>query len=145
MVEWMIGNFNQSYHTNRAPFGFYVHAAWFNVSELHYEAYTRFIDYLQKLSDVYLVTYLATLFLISRLTRNSFQVGASDVIRWVQKPVSVKQMKNSSWSKCRKPLKPSCQPRVCRLKKGTEDHYVTICGEACPNSYPWVGNPLGDL
>lgn len=51
----MIGNFNQTYLTNKAPFGFYVHAAWFDANESHFKAYLKFVDYLQTLEDVYLV------------------------------------------------------------------------------------------
>lgn len=56
LVDFMIENFNRSYHTNKAPFGFYVHAAWFNVDESHFPAYIKFIDYLQTLKDVHLVS-----------------------------------------------------------------------------------------
>lgn len=52
----MIRNFKQHYEGNRAPFGFYVHAAWFARDPVHFEAYLAFIDYLQKLDDVYLVS-----------------------------------------------------------------------------------------
>lgn len=51
----MIENFNRTYHSNKAPFGFYVHAAWFDVNPINYPAYLKFIDYLQTLRDVYLV------------------------------------------------------------------------------------------
>ena len=51
----MIENFNRTYLTNKAPFGFYVHAAWFFVSDAHFTAYVKFIDYLQTKRDVYLV------------------------------------------------------------------------------------------
>lgn len=52
----MIGNFNRSYRTNRAPFGFYVHSAWFDIAPHHFPAYIKFIDYLQTLKDVYIVS-----------------------------------------------------------------------------------------
>lgn len=57
ILEWFIYNFNVSYHGNRAPFGFYVHAAWFLVSEAHFGAYLKFVDYLQELDDVFLVSF----------------------------------------------------------------------------------------
>lgn len=51
----MIDNFNQNYLTNKAPFGFFVHSAWFMVGQNHFAAFLKFIDYLQGLPDVYLV------------------------------------------------------------------------------------------
>lgn len=56
----MIKNFKRNYKSNKAPFGFYVHAAWFNVEAIHFQAYVKFIDYLQTLPDVFLVSLLRT-------------------------------------------------------------------------------------
>lgn len=126
LLEFMIGNFNRSYHTNKAPFGFYVHAAWFYTSPIHFETYVKFIDYLQRLDDVYFVS-------------------VSDAIKWIQKPVPLNQMKTPSWSNCRKSDAPNCQAKVCRLvTKSMQERYMTICAGKCPKSYPWLGNPFGD-
>lgn len=54
----MIRNFESHYKDNRAPFGFYVHAAWFGRNENYFKAYLKFIDYLQGIKDVYLVNIL---------------------------------------------------------------------------------------
>lgn len=55
LVDFMIENFNRSYKTNKAPFGFFVHSAWFMVGQNHFNAFLKFIDYLQGLPDVYMV------------------------------------------------------------------------------------------
>ena len=55
LSQWFIDNFNIQYNGNRAPFGFYVHAAYFNVNPLRLDAYKKFVDYLQGLDDVFLV------------------------------------------------------------------------------------------
>lgn len=60
LVSFMIDNFNRNYKTNKAPFGFFVHSAWFMVGQNHFAAFVKFIDYLQGLPDVYLVTILRT-------------------------------------------------------------------------------------
>lgn len=54
----MVENFNRNYLTNKAPFGFFVHSAWFMVGQNHFAAFVKFIDYLQGLPDVYLVIIL---------------------------------------------------------------------------------------
>lgn len=55
LVQFMIENFERSYKTNKAPFGFFVHSAWFMVGRNHFEAFVKFIDYLEGLKDVYMV------------------------------------------------------------------------------------------
>ncbi|XP_065091171.1 chitin deacetylase 8 [Ochlerotatus camptorhynchus] len=128
LFEFFKQNFEKSYLSNKAPFGFYVHAAWFNVSPVHFEAYKKFLDYLKTLKDVFLV-------------------NASTVINWVRNPVSLTQMKNSNWSNCRKPGPISCKPVSCELCKKEGDNYVTrwvkLCDVSCPKSYPWLGNHFG--
>lgn len=49
-------NFDRHYRGNRAPFGVYIHAAWFQVRDSHLPAYKRLVDYMNSLPDVYLVT-----------------------------------------------------------------------------------------
>lgn len=56
LLEFFITNFNYQYKGNKAPFGFYVHAAWFLLNDIYFNAYLRFIDYLQTLDDVYIVS-----------------------------------------------------------------------------------------
>lgn len=70
LVDWMIGNFNQTYLTNKAPFGFYVHAAWFDANEIHFKAYVKFIDYLQQLNDVYLVQLIYWIVFVAVIVSN---------------------------------------------------------------------------
>lgn len=120
----MIENFNRNYRLNRAPMGFYVHAAWFDVSANHFEAYVRFVDYLNSLDDVFIV-------------------GTSDVIDWVKNPIPVQNMTTSEWSNCRKPQTTNCVAKACELWKGNEIRWMTSCQSDCPVVYPWLGNPLG--
>lgn len=56
LTNWFIDNFNVQYQGNRAPFGFFVHNAYFQTNTVHYDAYIKFVDYLQSLKDVYLVS-----------------------------------------------------------------------------------------
>lgn len=43
LVEWMIKNFEHNYNTNRAPFGVYLHAAWFLKGSNFFEAYVQYV------------------------------------------------------------------------------------------------------
>lgn len=128
LFEYFKKNFEQSYLSNKAPLGFYVHAAWFALSPVHFEAYKKFLDYLQTMKDVFLVS-------------------ASTVIDWVRNPVPLAQMKDRHWSQCRKPSPVNCKPVSCELCKKEGDKYVSrwakFCDVNCPSSYPWLENHLG--
>lgn len=54
----MMENFNIQYKGNRAPFGFYIHAAWFATNANHFLAYKKFVEELVKKNDVYIVSML---------------------------------------------------------------------------------------
>lgn len=123
----MIGNFNRTYLTNRAPTGFYVHAAWFDQDPIHFEAYVKFIDYLQRLDDVFLV-------------------GTQDVIKWMKNPIPYTAMNSTSWSKCDLSIRnTTCSPKTCKLRRGNQERYLTSCVDDCPREYPWLQNPLGKV
>ena len=55
ILAFMKRNFLRHYEGNKAPFGIYLHAAWFQVRPNAIQAYSLFLDYLQSLSDVYIV------------------------------------------------------------------------------------------
>lgn len=119
----MIKNFKQHYNSNRAPFGFYVHAAWFVSKANAFDAYIQFLDYLQTLDDVWIAS-------------------AKQVLDWVRNPITVSEMIDNEECEPRDVTK--CIPQTCRLQKGTEDRWMTSCAESCPRVYPWCGNPLGN-
>lgn len=122
----MIENFNRTYLTNRAPTGFYVHAAWFDQNPIHFEAYVKFIDYLQTLDDVFLV-------------------GTQDVINWIKNPIPYTAMNSNEWSQCYSSLlNTTCTPKTCKLFRGSQERYLTSCVKECPREYPWVLNPNGE-
>lgn len=46
-------NFDRHYTTNKAPFGVYLHSAWFQANESNnFQGYMQFVDYLGTLPDV---------------------------------------------------------------------------------------------
>lgn len=119
----MVDNFKTHYYSNRSPFGFYVHAAWSLSKANAFSAYLKFLDYLNTLDDVFIVS-------------------ATEVLDWVRHPRPVEEM--IAKPNCNPPTATTCSPRACVLKKGDEDRWMTTCSDACPRVYPWVGNPLGD-
>lgn len=124
LLKFMKDNFHMQYDKNRAPFGFYVHAAWFVAQNNHFEAYKLFIDYLLSLKDVYIVN-------IHR------------ALQWVRNPSTLDNLR-ASWPACNKPAATSCTPTNCPLKKGEEERWMNQCDRTCPDKYPWLGNPLGE-
>jgi hypothetical protein len=120
----MINNFLRVYDTNRAPFGVYMTTSWFQKGENFFGAYKEFINYLNSLPDVYLVS-------------------TNQVIEYVRNP-----RQGKPFDKCTPPRQHTCEPRMCHTMKKQatwiEDRYMTICGQTCPEVYPWVGNPLGE-
>jgi hypothetical protein len=123
ILDWMIGNFLRVYESNRAPFGVYIHTAWFQKGENFFGAYKKFIEYLNSQADVYMV-------------------GTNQVIEYVRNP-----RQSKPFDKCLAQRTATCIPHVCQLKKKqtswTEERWMTSCAP-CPAVYPWVGNPLGD-
>lgn len=119
-MQWMIKNFERNYHNNRAPFGVYLHAAWFEKGTHYFEAYTTFLDYLEDLPDVYLVS-------------------SHRALEYARNPRA-----GQPFDECQKVRKPSCVPKLCQLRKESTGHerWMTSCAK-CPTVYPWLGNPYG--
>lgn len=128
LTNWMISEFQKQYNGNRAPFGFYVHAAWFNLSPVHFNAYKRFLDYLGSRDDVFISS-------------------PSKVIEWIKdpKPWTAMIPGEDEEAECPKTYAPACNTRTCQLcKLGQADRWMTSCVSQCPNSYPWINNPMGE-
>lgn len=122
LTNFIIDNFKRHYYSNRAPFGFYVHAAWFVSHENAFEAYLLFLDYLQTLPDVMIVS-------------------ASQVLDWVRNPIPMDDILSNPV--CHTPEETKCIPQTCLLSKGNQERWMTTCAESCPRVYPWCENPLG--
>ncbi|KAF5278967.1 hypothetical protein FQA39_LY05645 [Lamprigera yunnana] len=123
LLEFMKENFHRHYNGTRSPFGFYVHAAWFSKDIRNFHAYIGFLDYLQSLNDVYLVS-------------------IQQALEWVQDPKSLGNL-GKSWT-CNNNRTNVCgNGRSCKLQKESEERYMTICDSTCPRVYPWLGNPMG--
>jgi len=145
--DLLLNNFLRHYLTNRAPFPMFMHAGWFTVNPYRWEALNDFIDTVLSQPDVYFVT-------------------VSDVLKWMKNPVpcesevtedkkrscTLKGMKN--WGCKDKEMRrrgeacPPSQRKSCVLSRVV---YGNVCERRfstcfqCPSTYPWLGNPDGNL
>lgn len=55
IFHMFLHNFKRHYSTNRAPLGIYLHSTWFKRQD-YMDAFSKFVDYVLKLPDVYFVT-----------------------------------------------------------------------------------------
>lgn len=55
VYKMIMKNFERHYTTNRAPFGLYYHAAWFTQPH-HKEGFIQFLDTINAMKDVWIIT-----------------------------------------------------------------------------------------
>ncbi|XP_063834258.1 chitin deacetylase 8-like [Ostrinia nubilalis] len=121
--QFIVSNFERHYLGNRAPFGFFIHEWYLATNQAVLRATVRFMDMLNNLHDV-------------------FMVNSADVIDWVKNPIPVDEYvkqpcKNIQSSQC---SATSCGPL--HSVHNSMDYWMQIC-TSCPQSYPWIDNPLG--
>lgn len=119
IADWLIEQFQVPYTTKKAPQTFMLSSAWFQFTETAFDALNIFLDYLDTLDDVYLVSH-------------------KHVLDWMKDPKSL-----SEYAYVHQPKAADCKPVTCPLEHKQEIRYMRSCVE-CPAAYPWLGNPLGD-
>jgi len=150
ITEFLWRNFRRVYGNgtgegNRAPWGLYMHAAWFygEYEATHYVGYKNFLKELLELPDVWIVP-------------------IKDGIEYMKNPQTNQQLldqgKDSVFGCNRHPANQrSCgrSPINCHFTDINnydihgEERYMTICTEVdgdpqnCPPDYPWLGDPCG--
>ncbi|XP_014664158.1 PREDICTED: uncharacterized protein LOC106806660 [Priapulus caudatus] len=128
-------NFRRHYETNRAPFPLNLRARWFYEAHYNIEALTEFLDELEALPDVYLVTVSQTLDWIMNPSRISdtarfFTCDYSDRLPLCKEPISCTYLNIT-------------HPPNSIEHQG--DRRIETCATTCPPRYPWVNNPDGNL
>ncbi|XP_063393001.1 chitin deacetylase 8-like [Cydia fagiglandana] len=122
--EFIVTNFERHYTGNRSPFGFYVHEWYIASYPAIYRALARFLDMVNNLPD-------------------AFMVNSAEVIDWVKDPVPVDEYKSRP---CRTWTPTTCPRQSCGPLSSDHNvwgaYWMQICN-TCPNTYPWLGNPLG--
>lgn len=126
-------NFLDHYEGNRAPFGVFTHAAFFlgeGTSAGRQTGFSQFLDYLDTLPDVYIVS-------------------ISKALDWMRNPVPLAQIANITSWRPTNPIANACpNPINCRFignqtpHAGGAERYMMSC-QPCTPMYPWLNNPLG--
>ena len=130
--NFLLHNFYRHFDQNRAPLGLFYHAAWLKNNPEFLDAFLYWIDeILEKHSEeVYFIT-------------------QTQVIQWMQAPVSVELAKNyEAWKvKCNPGPRQNCLvANSCKLSTSElsgEEIRMHTCVR-CPAEYPWLNNPSGN-
>ncbi|XP_022114954.2 mucin-4 isoform X2 [Pieris rapae] len=120
VYKMILKNFDRHYTSNRAPFGLFYHAAWFTQAH-HKEGFIMFLDFINKMKDVWIVT--------------NWQA-----LQWVRDPTPISRLNNFQPFQCNYQGRPKkCNnPKVCNLWHKSGVRYMRTC-QPCPEIYPWTG------
>jgi len=118
MYNWFVDEFTKTYEGERAPFKLIVNTAWFAGSVDRIVAFEKFLEYLGRHKDVFIVT-------------------ESQLLEWRKHPVEFVEF-NSALPK----RNTTCNPVNCQLYLGDDKKNMRSC-VACPEVYPWLNNPFG--
>nr|XP_037866856.1 uncharacterized protein LOC101740429 isoform X3 [Bombyx mori] len=120
VYKMILKNFDRHYSTNRAPFGLFYHAAWFTQPH-HKEGFIMFLDHINQMPDVWIVT--------------NWQA-----LQWVRDPTPISRINNFQPFQCNYQDRPKkCNnPKVCNLWHKSGVRYMRTC-QPCPEVYPWTG------
>jgi len=135
----LLNNFLRHYKTNRAPFPIFMNT-WMSNGQYRSEALSEFLDTILMLPNVYVVT-------------------ISDVLEWMQKPTpcdttngqttcDLVGLRSCGVDSARPAPCPFEQMQHCVLKRQVgeawRDRSLKSC-QICPDEYPWLGNPDGNV
>ncbi|XP_050680590.1 uncharacterized protein LOC126976339 isoform X4 [Leptidea sinapis] len=120
VYKMILKNFDRHYTSNRAPFGLFYHAAWFTQAH-HKEGFIMFLDFINKMKDVWIIT--------------NWQA-----LQWVRDPTPISRLNSFQPFQCNYQDRPKkCNnPKVCNLWHKSGVRYMRTC-QPCPEIYPWTG------
>ncbi|XP_041975248.1 uncharacterized protein LOC121730318 isoform X5 [Aricia agestis] len=120
VYKMILKNFDRHYTSNRAPFGLFYHAAWFTQPH-HKEGFIMFLDFINQMQDVWIVT--------------NWQA-----LQWVRDPTPISRLNSFQPFQCNYADRPKkCNnPKVCNLWHKSGVRYMRTC-QPCPEIYPWTG------
>lgn len=150
VYEMLMKNFNRVYGGNRAPFGLYMHAAWFfGTNVWHYEGYKKFVAEITTKPNVWIVPvregieYMRT---ASGMTNDDLLAMGNDSV------FGCKKLESPPYSDhpCGSTI--ACRFNVTNSDIQNQERYMNICSntvdgkqQKCPGeyNYPWLGDPCG--
>lgn len=123
----MKSNFDRHYKQNRAPFTVFLQSSWF-AQEGREQAFTRFLDEILALDDVYAVT-------------------ISQAVAWMRHPAGLDRLRSFAAWQCDKHHSAGAAERTCSRPKKCNPwfeneksvRFFETCAE-CPRDYPWTDN-----
>jgi len=141
VFDMLMRNFARVYNGNRAPWGLYMHAAWFFGSPWHFEGYSMFLKEISTYDDVWIVPVKDGLEYMKNPVSNEELISAGKT----SGPFACSAMEEQSGkygstdNKCG-------STRSCRYDVNLPEdnifgeHYMTICSSSssCPTDYPWL-------
>lgn len=130
IIKIFTQNFLDHYTKDKTPFPLFFHSAWFFNRPHRAKAFTKFIDSILALPDVYFVT-------------------SQELIQWVQNPQPLTSVATSNIFGCHFPDRPQrCHRRntkKCSLPfRGDKRQWASCQSKTCPRKYPWVNNLIGN-
>eukprot|EP00730_Choanoeca_flexa_P019178 TRINITY_DN9358_c0_g1_i2.p1 TRINITY_DN9358_c0_g1~~TRINITY_DN9358_c0_g1_i2.p1 ORF type:complete len:485 (+),score=97.46 TRINITY_DN9358_c0_g1_i2:135-1457(+) len=130
VLDFLRYNYYRQNNDNKAPFGIFLHARWFDDYPFAFTALREFLDEIQQNDDTYLLSH-------------------AQMLDWMRTPVTVDNIDQlESWQCDSTPPGPEpcteLEQNNCRYvnpRDGSEVFMATCL--PCPDSYPWLDNPLG--
>jgi len=148
--EFLMRNFNRVYTGSKAPWGLYMHAAWFygEYEKTHYVGYKMFLEEIVKLDDVWIVPIRDGLeYMMNPMNQTDILAQGKDSVFGCNRYDSTV---SPDWERpCGR------SPTNCKFSGienediHNEERYMKICSEhegfpqGCPDNYPWLGDPCG--
>ena len=123
-IELLIDNFNKHYKGNRAPYEVHATPAWFFMQGNPLEAFNTFLDIIQRLPDVYIVT-------------------QSQMLAWVRSPTPLTKVKDFQPWQCPTRPPPRCSYKNEKVCYYGDDKTLRTCVQTCPPCWPNIGDPYG--
>jgi len=144
--DMLLRNFNKTYNGNRAPFGLYMHAAWFfGEATWHYEGYKAFLEEITKMDDVWIVPISEG---IDYYANFAGKTNEEILALGDDGPFALGPKLADRASRVCDEID-ACSYIVENEDIHKEERYMNICGrvdhgmQRCPNEYPWIEDPCG--
>lgn len=118
ILSWLESEVSRVKKT-KVPLTIRITSLWFEQVKDSFEAFLEFLNNLKEDKDIFLVS-------------------QKQVYEWIQNPVEISEFKTDT------PIRTqACNKVTCRLEKTADEiRYMNSC-VACPDVYPWLGNPEG--
>jgi len=147
--DMLMRNFLKIYNGNRAPFGLYMHAAWFfGNQEWHFEGYKAF---LKNVTDSYPDAWIVPVGEGIDYYQNYFGTTNAELITMgkTEGPFAVQpKLDERNGFEC-DPLESCAYQHVNNDDIEDQERYMHICRnvgrmkQSCPKDYPWLEKPCG--